>query len=202
MFHTRTDGTEGSVMARHDTSKTAADRLVTLAGLAKGEAEDLVEAALQAAEDQTLETITGAGPLPSSMTATRAQQLHYVCLNAKRILTEREVEVLFRATPAQARTIMTTMYATYEQALRGHFRDQMIEDAAVTASGTEGTELTWTIRFTERSSYEFTLDELNRLGLDRWATTSASRLTIVLPRSADKADGESDSLKVLGLPRP
>jgi hypothetical protein len=78
--------------------KDAVDRLVTLAGLSRDDAEALVESALKAATDQTLETITGSGPLPSSMTATRAQQLHYVCLNAKRILSQREVEVLFRAT--------------------------------------------------------------------------------------------------------
>lgn len=136
------------------------------------------------------------------MTATRAQQLHYVCLNAKRILTKREVEVLFRATPAQARTIMITMYATYEQALRGHFRDQMIEDAEVMSSGTEETELTWTVRFTERSSYEFALDEMDRLGLDRRAIPTASRLTIVLPRSIDREGKKMDSLKALGLSRP
>jgi hypothetical protein len=130
----------------------AVNRLVNLAGLAKENAGVLVDAALQAAVDETLETITGSGPLPSSMTAARAHQLHYVCLSAKRILTQREVEVLFRATPAQARAIMTTMYATYEQALRGHFRDQMIEDAEVVPSGNEEAGLTWTLRFTERST--------------------------------------------------
>lgn len=81
-------------MAADDADNDAANRLVSLAGLSKDQADALVKAGLQAAEDQTLETITGAGPLPSTMTATRAQQLHYVCLNAKRILTQREVEVL------------------------------------------------------------------------------------------------------------
>jgi hypothetical protein len=172
--------------------KDAVDRLVTLAGLSRDDAEALVESALKAATDQTLETITGSGPLPSSMTATRAQQLHYVCLNAKRILSQREVEVLFRATPAQARTIMTTMYATYEQALRGHFRNQMIEDAEVTPSGKEATVLTWTVGFTERSSYEFALNELDRLGLDRWAIATPSRLTIIFPRSLDREGQKLD----------
>jgi hypothetical protein len=182
--------------------KEAVSRLADLAGLPQDRAETLVDAALQAALEQTFETITGAGPLPSSMTAARAHQLHYVCLSAKRILTQREVEVLFRATPAQARTIMTTMYATYEQALRGHFRDQMIEDAEVTPSGTEQAGLTWTVRFTERSSYEFALDELDRLRLDRWANATASRLTILLPRSVTREGQEINPLKELGVSKP
>jgi hypothetical protein len=125
-----------------------------------------------------------------------------VCLNAKRILSEREVEVLFRATPAQARTVMTTMYATYEQALRAHFREQMTQDASVVASGTEDTELTWTIRFTERSSYEFALNELDRLGLARWARSTASQRTIVIPRTVARGGRGVDALKTVGLPRP
>jgi hypothetical protein len=189
-------------MATDDSRKHAVDRLIALAGLVENQAVALVDAAIHAAEMQTLETITGAGPLPTSMTASRAQHLQYVCLGAKRILSQREVEVLFRATPSQARTIMTTMAATYEQALRGHFRDQMIADGVVASSGTEGTELTWTVRFTERSSYEFALDELDRLGLDRWAVATASRLTLVVPRSVERDGKTVDSLSELGFASP
>jgi hypothetical protein len=190
-------------MAPGDRPKTeAVNRLVTLVGLTKPQAESVVEAVLKAAENQTLETITGAGPLPSSLPAFRAQQLHYACLNAKRILTQREVEILFRATPTQARAIVTSMYATYEQALRGHLRDQMIQDADVTPSGTEDTELTWTIRFTERSSYEFALNEVNRLELDRWTSSTPSRLSILIPRSVKGLDKKIDPLKELGLQEP
>jgi hypothetical protein len=66
-----------------DTRKTeAVERLVDLAGLSKSEAESVVDAAVRGAEDQAFETIVGAGPLPSSLAAFRAQQLHYACLNA------------------------------------------------------------------------------------------------------------------------
>lgn len=182
--------------------REAVERLVVLAGLSKPEAESVVDAAIRAAEDQALETVTGAGPLPSSLAAFRAQQLHYACLNAKRILSQREVEVLFRATPTQARTIMITMNATYQQALRGHLRDQMIQDADVSPTGTEESELTWTIRFTERSSYEFALNEVDRLGFDRWASSTPRRLSLVLPRVVERGGKKADPLKELGLRKP
>jgi hypothetical protein len=192
-----------AAMPGADTRKTeAVERLVDLAGLSKSEAESVVDAAVRGAEDQAFETIVGAGPLPSSLAAFRAQQLHYACLNAKRILSQREVEVLFRATPTQARTIMTTMNATYEQALRGHLRDQMIQDADVSPTGTEESELTWTIRFTERSSYEFALNEVDRLGFDRWASSMPSRLSLVLPRELERDGKKADPLKDIGLKKP
>jgi hypothetical protein len=46
------------------------------------------------------------------------------------------------------------------------------------------------------------VDELDRLRLDRWTTSTASRLTIVLPRSIAREGQQFDSLKALGLAKP
>lgn len=78
----------------------------------------------------------------------------------------------------------------------------MIQDADVSATGTEESELTWTIRFTERSSYEFALNEVDRLGFDRWATSTPSRLSLVLPRVVERGGKKADPLNDLGLKKP
>src|SRR5437870_203197 len=103
-------------MVDNGSRQKAVGRFRSLAG--SSEAEKLVDALEQAARDQLLETITGAGPVPSSMVATRAELLYYACTRAERILEQREVEVLFRTLPATARAILATMHATYEEALR------------------------------------------------------------------------------------
>jgi len=69
----------------------AVDRFVSLAGLSPSAAEALVEAALQAAVDQTLDTMMGSGPVPSAMTAIRADNLRYVCLQAAFLPSARSV---------------------------------------------------------------------------------------------------------------
>jgi len=71
-----------------DTRKTeAVERLVVLAGLSKSEAESVVDAAIRAAEDQALDTVTGAARYRRA-SRSPSQQLHYACLNAKRILSQ------------------------------------------------------------------------------------------------------------------
>jgi len=178
----------------------AESRLVAHAGLSKNDAHALVTAVLEAAQDQTIDMITGAGPLPTSMTASRAHQLHFICRRAKRMLSQRETEVVFRATSTQARSIIVTMYATYEEILRVHFRNQMIADAQVSKAGREDENLAWSVRFTEQSSFDFALDELKRLGLMRWATPG--RLSVVFPRAVPSPDGDRDALAELGLQKP
>lgn len=180
----------------------AIGRFTSLAGLSEAAASAIVDAALQASVDQTLELIRGGGPIPSNMTSAKADQLRFVCLRAGRILSQREVEVLFRITATQARSILTSMYATYETALREQFFDQMKEDADVVPSGTEEAGLTWTVRFTEASSFQFASAEIDRLGLDREATFTAARRTIVLPRKITRGGKQLDPLKELGLSKP
>src|SRR6266542_2078481 len=119
----------------------AVSRFQSLAGSQEAEARELVQALMSAAQDQMLETITGSGTVPSKMVAVRAELLYHACARAERILEQREVEVLFRTLPTDARAILANMHATYEEALRERFLERMRHGARVGASGTDATGL-------------------------------------------------------------
>ncbi len=191
-------------MVDNEQRERAVERFVTLAGCQRETAESLVEAILEASQIQALDLIIGTGPIPSNMTANRADQLRHVCLSANRILGQREVEVLFRATAASARMTLTYMRATYEEALRGQFLDRMRSDVVITETGTVDEGLTWRLLFTETSTYELAWSEAQRLGLDRHGLTQSSptRHMITVPRSIVREGAHVQTLSLLGLDTP
>jgi hypothetical protein len=179
----------------------AVDRLMTLGGLSHARATALVDAMVDAAVDHAFELINGSGPVPTSMTTSKADQLRWICDRLGRLVTQREVEILFRITPTAARTILNTMLATYEEGLHEQFLARMRDDATVLPSGTEDAGLTWTLRFTEASTYEAAMSELERLDLHRQSDAQASHHRIIVPRVA--AGGRKvDVLAALGLSEP
>jgi hypothetical protein len=154
------------------------------------------------AVEHAFELINGSGPVPTSMTTAKADQLRWICEHLGRLVTQREVEILFRITPASARTILHTMLATYEEGLREQFLARMRDDATVLPSGSEDAGLTWTLRFTEASTYEAAWSELARLNLLRQSDAQASHRRIAIPRVATVGGSKTDVLAALGLSEP
>jgi hypothetical protein len=185
-----------------DQRKRAIERLTTLGGLKQDEAGVLIDAALKGAVDQALELVNGSSAVPTSMTTSKADQLRFICDRAGRMLSQREVEILFRVTATTARSILTTMLATYEESLREKFLDRMRSDAKVLASGTVDTALSWTLRFSESSTFDAAWAELSRLGVLTECDVNAARRTITLPRALTIDEVEIDSLEILGLRPP
>ncbi|HEY6415454.1 MAG TPA: hypothetical protein VIX41_04425 [Acidimicrobiales bacterium] len=177
----------------------AVDRLRTLGGLSHDRATALVDAMVDGAVDHAFELVNGSGPVPTSMTTSKADQLRWICERLGRLVTQREVEILFRITPTSARTILNTMLATYEEGLHEQFLARMRDDATVVPSGTEDAGLTWTLRFTEASTYEAAMSELARLDLHRQSEAQASQHRITVPRVAATGGRKVDVLAALGL---
>jgi hypothetical protein len=180
----------------------AVDRLRTLGGLSHDRATALVDAMVDGAIDHAFELINGSGPVPTSMSTSKADQLRWICERLGRLVTQREVEILFRITPTSARTILNTMLATYEEGLHEQFLARMRDDVTVVPSGTEDAGLTWTLRFTEASTYETALSELARLDLLRQSEAQASHHRVTVPRLAAAGGGKVDVLAALGLSEP
>jgi hypothetical protein len=182
----------------------AVDRLMTLGGLSKTAAMALVDAAVGGAVDHAFELINGSGPVPTSMTTAKADQLRWICDRLGRLVAQREVELVFRITPSSARTILNTMLATYEEGLRQQFLDRMRSDATVLATGSDEAGLTWTLRFSEVTTYDAAWTELARLGLLGQAEGNVSQRRITVPRRASiRGDGKNtDVLAALGVPEP
>lgn len=180
--------------------KLAVDRLGHLLGTDAEEAQALFAAMVEGAADQAAETVTGSSAPPSAMLALRAEHLYFVCLRANRVLKQREVEVLWRVKPATAKSILTTMRASYEESMRSRFADRMRADAVVEATGSAESGLSWTVRFSDPTNAEFAWSEIQRLGLDR-ACDYTGR-TVVLPRELKRGKETVRPLDQLGLDAP
>ena len=185
-----------------DQRTRAVDRLQTLGGLSKTNSGALVDAALAGAVDHAFELINGSSSVPTSMTTSKADQLRFVCDRAGRLLSQREVEILFRVTPTAARSILTTMLATYEEGLREKFLARMRADCKVTPSGTNDTGLTWTLRFSESSTLDAAWAELSRLSLASECEVNSSRKTVIVPRTVGSGASAGNPLGDLGIDTP
>jgi hypothetical protein len=180
----------------------AVDRLETLGGLSREQATALVDAVVGGAVDHAFELINGSGPVPTSMSTAKADQLRWICQRLGRLVSQREVEIVFRITPTSARTVLNTMLATYEEGLREQFLDRMRDDATVLPSGTDEAGLTWTLRFTEASTFDAARSELSRLGLLGQSEGHPSQRKITIPRRAIMGGRSRGVLAALGLPEP
>lgn len=170
-------------------------RIAELTGLGSQDAEALLLAYLQGAVDLALDQVAGDGPVPTSLNVLRADLFRWVCARASRILPEREVEVLLRIPSSTARSVLRTMRAMYEEALRELFLQRMQLDAVVRPSGNEDEGLTWTLEFTEAALFDLALSEIRRLPIPRdMIQTVVSRSRIEIPR---ETEGEGDAVDVL-----
>ncbi|HEU5002533.1 MAG TPA: hypothetical protein VFW71_07135 [Actinomycetota bacterium] len=180
----------------------AVDKFVALAGVEVASAEQLVDATLNAHVDEALELIVGTGPVPSSVTSLRADLIRYACRRVGRILSEREVELLFRIPRSAARSILTNARATYEQELRQQALLRMRQDATVTSTGSVETGEKWRLRFTESATYETAWSEIVRLHLQDVAEPSALQRSFEMTRTVHRDSGDIDTLSSLGLSAP
>lgn len=180
----------------------AVDRLQHLTGMSEEEAKALFDAMVAGAADQAAETVTGSSAPPSTIIALRAESLYFACLRAGRVLKQREVEVLWRVKAATAKSILTTMRATYEESVRAQFAERMRADAVVDPTGTAEAGLTWTVRFTDPVNAEFAWAEIQRLRLDRLCDYSGR--TVTLPRVVQQDKNKVDPLAelCLSVPKP
>jgi hypothetical protein len=180
----------------------AENRLCVLGGLTAENSDLLVQAVVGGAADHAFELINGSGPVPTSMNTSKADQLRFICDRAGRLLSQREVEIVFRVTGTTAKAIVTTMLATYEQGLREKFLERMRGDATVTKSGTAQAGLTWTISFSEIGTFNLVCNELERLDLEGESSMNESQNRVVVPRFVSRQGNKLDTLELLGIPKP
>jgi hypothetical protein len=180
----------------------AVERLATLGGLPAEGAGVVVDAILAGAVDHAFGLINGSGPVPTSMTTSKADQLQWICERLGRLVSQREVEIIFRITAASAKSILNTMVATYEEGLREQFLDRMRSDVTVLPTGTADAGLTWTLRFTESSTFDAAWSELSRLGLLSSSEGNTSQRKVIVPRVATINEADTDVLEALGVEEP
>lgn len=178
--------------------EVAIRRIQELTGADEGQARGLLEAHLYGALDVTMEEVAGSGPVATNMSSARADHLKCTCERAGRILSEREAEVVLRSPASTARSVLTRMKATYEEALREQFLEQMRQDAVVRQKGNEEDGLLWEVEFTESGPFDLCRAEIRRLDVPRdEIDTVVSRRRITF-----RQDLEVDVLAELGIATP
>lgn len=83
----------------------------------QADTDKVAEAWLRGVLRQAIELNVASAPVPSTMGALRADLLMHVSVELKRLVTEREAEVMLRLTPTAARSAHRTMKAIYEDLL-------------------------------------------------------------------------------------
>lgn len=161
----------------------------------------LIDAIERTAVEEAFDFVAGETPLPSNMTDARALRLRRLCHHAKRPLTMLEIEVLFRISPAAARTVNTRMNATYPIEMR-HLRVEamksMQDDATVTEEA-DGKVYRYKVVFGSPQWRELADTLLAEAGLSKGIERPNAQ-TIVFPTLMQGRNGDVNALTdVLGL---
>jgi hypothetical protein len=176
----------------------AVSLLGTLAGTTEDRAKRLVDAVSTAGSKQALDTITGAGSVPSNLTNSRAEFLHAVTLIFGNTLSDDEVEVVFRCTKTAAKSIISNMNATFASSIRELRLMTMRGEATYEPSGDATNGLTWTVLFNSEANFKTAIDEIERLKRRSEIRVDEDNFCIEFPieSPADK----SSLLEALGIP--
>jgi hypothetical protein len=171
----------------------------TYGGLTAEQARTLVKAVIAGARAEALELLAGTEAVPSNLGDARALRLRYICQELGRPARHREVELIFRVTPAAAAGIVKRMQATYMTVLDGLFRARLRESASAVAAG-DLDDLRYTISFDEEALLDYARQLLQRAGMTRGVVVRRSALTLDVPRRMQaRSGGERDPAEVLGL---
>jgi len=125
--------------------------LTTFGGLADEDADALIAGVVSAAQQEVLDHIAGVAPVPSNALVTSAP---CACATSAppsgRMLSRREVELLFRLAPSTADSVIRRMQVLYPAAVEDYLA-ALVARGSVTATGTAGgSDEGWEIYFPGR----------------------------------------------------
>lgn len=127
----------------------------------------VAESWLRGVARQAVQLNLGTGPVPSTLAALRADLLMYVSLELKRLVTEREAEVMLRLTPTAARSAHRTMKAVYEDLLENYVWKWTFSDAYLDTK--RGSFLSvkdgYRVNFSSKDAADAAVAELQRRGV-------------------------------------
>jgi hypothetical protein len=178
----------------------AVSLLGALAGTTHDRAGRLIAAVSTAGSKQALDTITGAGSVPSNLTNARAEFLHAVIMNFGDTLSDDEVEVVFRCTKTAAKSIISNMNATFASSIRDLRLAKMRSEATCRRSGDVTSGLTWTVCFNSEVGFETAVDEIERL--KRRPETKVDTANFSVEFLIKPSGGGTALLNALGIPAP
>lgn len=165
------------------------EHLKSYAGLSQAQAKTLVEALCDAAQAEVLTMVSGSEPYPTSMSDLRALRLRYICQASERLLSPREVAILFRTTDSAVQTLLTRMERLYPAAVE-HYLDELVKAGYWKPKGAAG-KVRVVLEFRQLGAWEHALAKLDRAGVTDMQPNRTA-LTIetpkVLPQGGEVTD--------------
>ena len=181
------------------TEEDAKHVLVTFGGLADEDADELVAAVIAAARQEMLDHVVGVAPVPSSAVDIRALRLRYISEALGRMLSRREVELLFRLAPGPADSVIRRLQALYPSAVEDYL-EALVGRGRVTATGTAaGGDEGWEIYFPEPAGLEHARQLFDRRRIDDFRIRRSAQTLEVRRTVTDRNGDEHDPLEILGL---
>lgn len=148
------------------------------------QADEMLEAALQASALDRLEIIGGSGPVPTALSDVRAAWLFELCRLCKDILRDEAVGVLFRIMPTTAGSVTRRMQATYEAALDESLRAHMIAVAKKTIPMKAPNEPPkYRVTFATAAAYSHAVRTVAAAGLAGEVTESPAARALEFPQT-------------------
>lgn len=133
---------------------------------ARRDATELVPAYLVAAQRHAFSRTLQAGPVPTSLTVERSGLLLEISRELGRVIDDVEIEALFRVSRSQARTMRTTLLASYSDITDDLTVDWALKDARRGARKTVGDVNGTLIRFSSEQKLNAFLSQMERSGTD------------------------------------
>jgi hypothetical protein len=165
-------------------------------GLGEGDAKQLVNAVVAAAQDEALDVIAGQEPVPSALADARALRLRRIAKTLGRSLRQREVEAVFRLDPTGASRVIGKMVATYpavaEDLLGAEVADVLADPRNRSREGSAGAGWRYVISFDERTQVDHAAALFARHGLARHVLRVTGRSLEV-----DAEIGKQDAIELL-----
>jgi hypothetical protein len=174
---------------------TTVEHLTAYAGLPEVDAKKLVSALCDAAQAELLTMISGSEPYPTSMSDLRALRLRYICQAAERLLSPREVAILFRTTDSSAQTLLTRMERLYPAAIDRYLDALVAKTGYWKAVGNDAKNPRIIIDFPQLGAWEHATTKLERASATD-IRTSRVALTIETPAALPDRTAATDLLGI------
>lgn len=139
------------------------DRRVGARG--RGQAQSLVDAYLRAVERHAFVRTTDAGPVPTSLTVERSSMLIEISRQLRRVIEDYEIRALFRVTPAQAKSMRTTLLATYGDVTDGLMLEWSLMESSMLGEGRDGDVEGQKIKFADEDRLAAFKEQCQRAGV-------------------------------------
>ena len=190
-------------LSRMATREQALEHLQKHAGLRADEAEQLLDAVVEAASAEAIDAIADDDPPPTAVGDIRADRVARICRGVGRLLRPVEIEAVLRMPPSGSKAVLTRVRARYPR-FADEWERELIRAQSIppTNVGTLGNPQ-WKVAFRDPVVLDYALERLNREAMTRNVKRDPIEQSLSFPpKISDRQNVERSVFEVLGLDEP